>query len=77
MTEPRLPKLPSCDFDERPFIRFIAASIKRKLAQDPNNPDALETLAWLNKRREEIRKADPHTYAGRKLPESLTRLLER
>jgi hypothetical protein len=76
MTEPRLPKPPSLDFDERPIIRFIAASIRRKLALDPTNPDALETLAWLNSRREQIRKADPRTYAGRQLPESLTRLLQ-
>jgi hypothetical protein len=76
MPRNRLPKPPAFDFDESPIIRFIAASIKRKLAHDPTNPDALETLAWLNSRREQIRKADPRTYAGRQLPESLTRLLQ-
>jgi hypothetical protein len=49
----------------------------RKLAHDPNDPKALEELARLNKRLEEIRKADPRTYAGRQLPESLTRLLRK
>jgi hypothetical protein len=45
------------------------------VARDPDNPDALEALAWLMRLRLKMRRADPRTYAGRKLPDTLTRLL--
>ena len=57
------------------LVKEFGPAIERWVARDPGNPDALEALAWLMRLRLKIRKADPRTYAGRKLPESLTRLL--
>ena len=54
---------------------MLGPPIEKWVAHEPDNPDALDWRAWLNEQRELIRKADPRTYAGRKLPDCLTRLL--
>ena len=59
------------------LLNEFGPAIERWVASEPENPNPLKALAWLNWLREEVRKADARTYAGRKLPESLTRLLER
>jgi len=57
------------------LVNEFGPPIERWVARDPDNPDALEALAWLMRLRLKIRRAVPRPYAGRKLPESLTRLL--
>ena len=57
-------------------VDVLGPPIEKWAAREPDNPNALDWLAWLNEQRELLRKADPRTYAGRKLPESLTRLLQ-
>jgi hypothetical protein len=51
--------------------------IERWVAREPDNPNALEALAWLMRLRLKICRADQRNYAGRKLPDCLTRLLQR
>ena len=58
------------------LVEEFGPVIERWVARDPDNPDALEALAWLMRLRLKVRMADPRTYAGRKLPDSLTRLLQ-
>jgi hypothetical protein len=57
------------------LVNELGPPIQKWVSREPDNPNALEALAWLMRLRLKIRKADPRTYAGRKLPDSLTRLL--
>jgi hypothetical protein len=59
------------------LVEELGPTIERWVAREPDNLDALEALAWLMRLRLKIRRADPRTYAGRKLPESLARLVQR
>jgi hypothetical protein len=61
---------------EQMLVDELGPIIERCVARYPNDPRALAALAWLDGLRERIRKADPRTYAGRELPQSLTRLLQ-
>jgi hypothetical protein len=63
------------DHPTKSLVKEFGPAIERWVAREPDNPNAIEALAWLTRLRLKIRKADPRTYAGRKLPESLTRLL--
>ena len=64
------------DHTTQSLVNEFGPPIEKWVAREPDNPDALEALAWLMRLRLKIRKADPRTYSGRKLPESLTRLLQ-
>jgi hypothetical protein len=57
-------------------VNEFGPPIERWVAREPDNPNALEAMAWLKRLQQKIRRADPRTYARRKLPESLTRLLQ-
>jgi hypothetical protein len=59
------------------LVDDFGPAIERWVAREPDNPNALEALAWLMRLRLKVRRADPRTYADRKLPESLMRLLQR
>ena len=63
------------DHPAQSLVNEFGPPIERWVARDPDNPNALEAMAWLMRLRLKIRKADPRAYSGRKLPESLTRLL--
>ena len=63
------------DHPAQSLVNEFGPPIERWAAHDPDNPDALEALAWLMRLRLKMRRTDPRTYAGRKLPDSLTRLL--
>ena len=65
------------DHPSQMLVDLLGPIIERRAAREPDNPNALEALAWLKRLEQKIRRADPRTYAGRKLPESLTRLLQR
>jgi len=58
------------------LVDDFGPAIERWVSREPENPNALEALAWLMRLRLKIRKSDPRPYARRKLPESLTRLLQ-
>jgi hypothetical protein len=64
------------DHPAQSLVNEFGPPIERWVAHDPHNPDALEALAWLMRLRLKIREADPRNYAGRKLPDCLTRLLQ-
>ena len=65
------------DHPAQSLVNEFGPAIEQWVARDPDNPDALEALAWLMRLRLKMRRSDPRTYAGRKLPDSLTRLLQR
>ena len=71
----RLQALTMTDHSAQSLVRKFGPAIERWVASEPDNPNALEALAWLMRLRLKIRKTDPGAYSGRKLPESLTRLL--
>jgi hypothetical protein len=73
----RLQALTMTDHTAQSLVEDFGPTIERWVAREPDNPNALEALAWLMRLRLKVRRADPRTYAGRKLPESLTRLLQR
>jgi hypothetical protein len=58
------------------LVNEFGPPIEKWVAREPDNPNALEALAWLMRLRLKIRRTDPRIYAGRKLPKSLTRLLQ-
>jgi hypothetical protein len=64
------------DHPAQSLVTELGPPIEKWVAREPDNPNAIEALAWLTRLRLKIRKADPRTYTGRKLPESLTRLLQ-
>jgi hypothetical protein len=64
------------DHPAKSLVKEFGPAIERWVARDPDNPDALEALAWLMRLRLKMRRSDPRAYAGHKLPDSLTRLLQ-
>jgi hypothetical protein len=64
------------DHPAQSLVTELGPPIEKWVAHEPDNPNALEAMAWLMRLRLKIRRADPRTYAGRKLPDSLTWLLE-
>jgi hypothetical protein len=71
----RLQALTMTDHTAQLLADNFGPTIERWVAREPDNPNALEALAWLMRLRLKVRRADPRTYADRKLPESLLRLL--
>jgi hypothetical protein len=71
----RLQALTMINHTAQSLVDDFGPTIERWVAREPDNPDALEALAWLMRLRLKVRRADPRTYADRKLPESLMRLL--
>jgi hypothetical protein len=65
------------DHPAQSLVNEFGPPIEKWVAHEPDNPNALEAMAWLMRLRQKIRRADPRTYSGRKLPESLARLLKR
>jgi hypothetical protein len=63
------------DHPAQSLVIEFGPPIEKWVAREPDNPNAIEALAWLMRLRLKIRKADPRNYAGRKLPDCLTRLL--
>jgi hypothetical protein len=63
------------DHPAQSLVKEFGPPIEKWVAREPDNPNAIEALAWLMRLRLKIRKADPRNYAGRKLPDCLTRLL--
>ena len=64
------------DHPAQSLVNEFGPPIEKWVAHEPDNPNALEAMAWLMRLRLKIRRADPRTYAGRKLPDCLTRLLQ-
>jgi hypothetical protein len=72
----RLQALTMTNHTAQSLVNEFGPPIEKWVAREPDNPNALEALAWLMRLRLKVRRVDPRTYANRKLPKSLMRLLE-
>ena len=65
------------DHSAQSLVNEFGPPIERWVAREPDNPNALEAMAWLKRLQQKIRRADPRTYAtASRPPDRLTRLLQ-